>query len=152
MKRHHDKRIPIIIAVVVLVAGIANYTYSQSPQRVTGYVTRVIDGDTVVIEGGERVRLLYIDTPEKGQPCYKEASNRLTELIDGKDIVLERVGENRDKYGRLLRYIFVNDTLVNMVLVREGWAHLYIYDKGPYHDQFIEAEQAAKAEEGCVWK
>lgn len=151
MRKKRSIKLPIVIAVIVIIIGAANYAYNQMPQRTTTSVTKVIDGDTIVVEGGERVRLLYIDTTERGENCYQESKDRLTELINGKEIIMEKSGEDRDKYGRLLRYIFVNNTLVNLVLVQEGLAHLYIYEQGPYHNQFLEAEGTAKEAGGCVW-
>lgn len=138
----------ILIAVYIIVNTINNM-----PSREERIATRIIDGDTIVVEGGERVRLLDIDTPEKGQKCYTEAKDRLAELIDGKEIVLEKRGQDRDVYGRLLRYVIYNDTLINLQLVREGLANLYIENKNtPYYSYFVEAEQAAKAEGLCVWQ
>ena len=140
-----------IIIFVLAMAAIQNFV-SSMPVYSSVVVTRVVDGDTIVVEGGERVRLLDIDTPEKGEPCSANATARLKELIDGKEIGMESRGEDRDTYGRLLRYIYLNDTMINLVMVREGWANLYIYDKGPYYSYFVEAEQAAKAEKLCVWQ
>jgi micrococcal nuclease len=97
--------------------------------------------------------LLDIDTPEKGQTCYKEAKDRLTELIDGKQVELKSGKEDKDTYDRLLRYVFYNGTNINMLMVREGWANLYFYNKDtPYYSQLIEAEQAAKIDGLCVWR
>ena len=122
--------------------------------RETYLVTRVVDGDTVVLESGESVRLLGIDTPERGQECYKEATERLKELVHKKDVDVERDIEDKDRYKRLLRHIFYNGTFVNELLVREGYAYLYFV--GPnsrYNDVLKEAAQAAKAEgAGCLWK
>src|SRR4030042_2567140 len=79
-------------------------------------VTRVIDGDTIEIEGGQKVRYIGIDTPEKVDPrpsvqCYgKEAAAKNKELVEGKRVRLEKDVSETDKYGRLLRYVFVGDT------------------------------------------
>lgn len=145
-------RIPIAI-VVILVAVATLVSHFQQPYTESRIVTRIVDGDTIVVEGGDRVRLLDIDTPEKGQSCYTEAKDRLAELIDGKEVILEKGKEDKDVYGRLLRYIFINDTLINLQMVREGLANLYFYYKDtPYYSYFIEAEQAAKSENLCVWQ
>jgi len=140
-------------AIVLLIAAIISYLPSPAPPSTSVIVTRVVDGDTIVVEGGESVRLLDIDTPEKGEPCATNATNRLKELIDNREVILLSGTEDRDKYDRLLRYVFLNDTLINLVMVREGWANLYIFNKDPrFYDSFIEAEQLAKAENLCVWK
>lgn len=153
-------KIGLIILVVVAITGIINaFIFQNSPtgqfagQKEEKIVTRIVDGDTIVVEGGDRVRLVDIDTAERGEPCYKEARDRLKELIDGKTVILQRTGENEDQYDRLLRYIFYNGTNINALLVREGLANTYFYNKNtPYYSQLIDAEQAAKKEGGCVWK
>ncbi len=149
------RRRPVTLAaaIVLLIAAIVSYFPAPAPLNTAAVVTRVVDGDTIVVEGGESVRLLDIDTPEKGEPCAANATNRLKQLVDGKEVTLVSGTENRDKYDRLLRYVFLNDTLINLVMVREGWANLYIFNKDPrFYDSFLEAEQAAKAEKLCVWK
>jgi micrococcal nuclease len=145
------RRLTLAAAIVILIAAIINLFPAAAPDT-TVVVTRVVDGDTIVVEGGESVRLLDIDTPEKGEPCAANATNRLKDLIDNKEVLLVSGKENRDKYDRLLRYVFLNDTLINLVMVREGWANLYIFNKDPrFYESFLEAEQLAKAENLCVW-
>ncbi|UCG38453.1 MAG: thermonuclease family protein [bacterium] len=84
-------------------------------------VDRVLDGDTVVIEGGERVRLLGIDAPEKGEPFSELALKRLREMTSGRIVELDVCGE-RDPYGRMLALIRVGGENVNSALLREGLA------------------------------
>lgn len=119
----------------------------------SGFVTKIIDGDTVVING-ENVRLLGIDADEKGYECYKEARDRLAELISDKHVKLERDGENKDHYGRYLRYIFVDDINVNLKLVEEGLAIARFFpDNKKYKEEILEAEiEARKNNLGCKWK
>ncbi|MDI6885900.1 MAG: thermonuclease family protein [archaeon] len=76
------------------------------------------------MQNGDKVRLLGINTPEKGQPYYEEATNRLKELIEGKTVTLEKDIEDKDQYERLLRYIYIDDTFVNLEMVREGYANV----------------------------
>lgn len=85
-------------------------------------VVRVIDGDTIVIEGGERVRLLCVDTPERGQPGWAEARDFLRELVEGRAVRLVREDghRNRDRYGRLLRLVYVGDELVQALIITAG--------------------------------
>ena len=100
-----------------------------------------------ILQNGERVRLLGINTPEKGQPYYEEATNRLKELIEGKTIALEKDIEDKDQYGRLLRHIYIDDTFVNLEMVREGYANVYvIHPNVKYSSKFEKAEEEAKAE------
>ncbi|MBI2172776.1 MAG: thermonuclease family protein [Candidatus Aenigmarchaeota archaeon] len=159
-------RAVIAVAVAVIaVMAVALFLYLSGPSgyavsgealahpRETYLVTRVVDGDTVVLESGESVRLLGIDTPERGQECYKEATERLKELILKKDVDVERDIEDKDRYKRSLRYIFLNGTFVNELLVREGYAYLYFIEPNSrYNDALKEAAQAAKAgKTGCLW-
>lgn len=90
-------------------------------------VVKVIDGDTLDIETGERIRLSGIDSPERGECYYKESKSALANLTLNKTIAIQQDITNKDKYGRLLRYIYLEDFLVNEYLVREG--HAKVYDK-----------------------
>jgi len=73
-------------------------------------VTRIIDGDTFEISSGEKIRLLCVDTPEENQKGYEEAKQFLSDLILNKPIRLETENQDKDSYGRLLRYVYVNDS------------------------------------------
>lgn len=91
-------------------------------------VTRVIDGDTIELENGKRVRYLGINTPESVDPrkpveCFgKEASFKNKELVLNKKVVLEKDISEIDKYGRLLRYVYVDNIFVNLELIKQGYA------------------------------
>ena len=80
-------------------------------------VTKVIDGDTIVVEGGYHIRLLGIDADEKNYPCYEEAKKRLEELILNKKVRLEKGSLDLDQYDRCLRYIFLGDENINLEMV-----------------------------------
>lgn len=99
---------------------------SSIPETDQVFVSKVIDGDTIELKDGSRVRLLGINTPEKGELYYQEARNKLKELVEGKKVILESDKEDTDRYGRLLRYVFVDDSFVNVELVQEGYAIVYI--------------------------
>lgn len=121
-------------------------------------VTRVIDGDTIEIEGGERVRYIGIDTPETVDPrktvqCFGvESSKKNKELVEGKMVRLEKDITDRDKYKRLLRYVWLGDTLVNLALVEGGFAHSYSYPPDiKYQDQFVTAERQAREAKLGLW-
>lgn len=88
-------------------------------------VVSVIDGDTIIIEGGKKVRYLGIDTPEIGQPFYEEAKNKNKELVMGKTVRLEVCkAEPRDKYGRFLAYVYIDKTMANVELLKNGYARI----------------------------
>jgi micrococcal nuclease len=121
-------------------------------------VTRVIDGDTFEIEGGERVRLIGIDTPESVKPnstveCFgKEASEYLKSLIEGKEVRLERDRTDRDRYARLLRYAYLGEVFVNEKVVIEGYAESVAYKPDTAKQGILDrAEAAAKIEQRSRW-
>jgi len=122
-------------------------------------VTRVVDGDTIEIEGGEKVRYLGIDTPETVDPrkpvqCFGvEASKKNKELVEGKTVRLEKDITDRDRYSRLLRYVWVDDIFVNLELVKQGFASSYAYPPDiKYQEEFLEAEKEAREAERGLWK
>ncbi len=121
-------------------------------------VVKVIDGDTIKLEDGRVIRYIGVDTPETVHPskpiqCYgKEASNKNRELVEGKKVEIEKDVSETDKYGRLLRYIWVGDIFVNEYLVREGFAHSFTYPPDvKYQDRFREAERKAREEGKGLW-
>lgn len=131
---------------------------TESKQEVTYLVTKVIDGDTIAIKGGQVIRYIGIDTPETVHPskpieCFSaEASNKNKELIEGKRVKLEKDVSETDKYGRLLRYVWIGDIFVNDYLVRQGYAYAFTYPPDvKYSDQFIEAQREAKENNRGLW-
>lgn len=115
-------------------------------------VTGVIDGDTIEIEGGKRVRYIGIDTPETDECFNKEATKKNKELVEGKEVKLEKDISETDKYGRLLRYVWVGSTFVNDYLVRQGYANASSYPPDvKYQDQFRQAEQEGRENSRGLW-
>lgn len=123
------------------------------------HVARVIDGDTIELDGGARVRYLGIDTPETVDPrkavmCFgHEASAYNRALVEGQNVKLVADIENTDKYNRLLRYIYLPDgTFVNLKLVTEGYARAYTYPPNIAHaKQFVTAQHDAQAADRGLW-
>ena len=141
--------------------------YSRNDEGIpllTSRVVRIIDGDTIVVEENglqEKVRLIGINTPESVDPrkkveCFgKEASAFATLLLLGKEVRLESdtSQDDRDKYGRLLRFVFLFDgTLANHVILAEGYGHEYTY-KNPhrYQNDFRTAEADARQGQKGLW-
>lgn len=122
-------------------------------------IDHVVDGDTIKLADGRTVRLLQIDTPEKyGSPeCYgQRASATLRSLLDGGDRVwLERdpALDDVDRYGRLLRYVHVGSTNVNLWLVQRGAASVWFYggDRGRYAARLLRAAERARAARRGLW-
>lgn len=124
----------------------------------TNYVERVIDGDTFELATGEVVRLIGVDAPESVKPgevvqCFgHEASLFLKELVEHHEIRLERDTSERDRYGRLLRYVYLGDDFVNETLVREGYARAKAYRPDIAKQEiFTEAQEKARAEGRGLW-
>lgn len=115
-------------------------------------VTKVIDGDTFLVEGGQKVRMLGIDADERGYPCYTEAKNALEQMVLNKRVLLEPDAEDKDKYGRLLRWVWINDSLVNLELVNQGLAVARFEQDVKYQEEISAAEhEAIENKIGCKW-
>ncbi len=119
-------------------------------------VIRVIDGDTIELETGDRVRYLAIDAPElknKNSDCFSEQAKLKNEsLVLGKLIRLETEFDKKDKYDRVLAYVWVDNILVNIELVRNGFAKTDTFlSRGKYNNQIEEAERIAKEQELGLW-
>ncbi|MEX0933619.1 MAG: thermonuclease family protein [Candidatus Paceibacterota bacterium] len=124
-------------------------------------VVRVVDGDTINVEINgkvESVRYIGIDTPETVDPrkpvqCFGvEASKKNKGLVEGKMVRLEKDITDRDKYDRLLRYVWLGDTLINQTLVEQGYAKSYSYPPNvKYQDKFVAAEKKAREDKLGLW-
>lgn len=121
-------------------------------------VTRVVDGDTVELENGQKVRYIGVDTPESVDPrkpvqCFgKEASVKNEELVLNKRVRLEKDVSETDKYGRLLRYVYVGDTFINLELVKQGYASAATFPPDVnYSGVFKEAEKEARENGRGLW-
>ncbi|MCL4503220.1 MAG: thermonuclease family protein [Deltaproteobacteria bacterium] len=111
-------------------------------------VTQAIDGDTVELAGGARVRLLGIDAPEMardGRPAEflaQQSKDYVARLIVGKTVRLEYDRERYDRYGRLLAYLYLPDgAMVNQMLVRQGLARVYSQAPNLRHQETLNAAQ-----------
>jgi micrococcal nuclease len=118
-------------------------------------VLDVIDGDTfdALVDGSEeRVRLFGVDTPERGDPCYREATDALARLIGG-DVRLRADARNRDSNGRLLRYVYTPEgRSIDAALISDGMAVAWTRD-GALRDGMVALEQSARdAHRGCLWQ
>ena len=114
--------------------------------------TRIIDGDTIEIEGGYRVRYIGIDTPEKGESYYWEALQANRNLVEDRKVRLEKDVEDKDEYGRLLRYVWFDNIMVNAELVRLGYAYSYSYPPNvKYQTYFLQMEKEAREHKRGLW-
>lgn len=136
------------------------------------YVSRVVDGDTLKLSSGERVRLIGIDTPEVHyseklvrdarksgkdikaiQASGAKASAFVKSLCDGKKVRLEFDVEKRDRYGRLLAYVYLEDgTFLNAKIIEEGYAQtLTIPPNVKYADRFLQLQREAREKGKGLW-
>jgi micrococcal nuclease len=126
-------------------------------------VIKIIDGDTIQIEGGRKLRYIGMDTPETVDPrkkvqCFgNEASLRNKDLVLGKQVFLERDISETDKFGRLLRYVYVanqenQQIMINEQLVREGYAYASSYPPDiKYQEKLQAAEREARENKRGLW-
>lgn len=143
------------------VLGVTQETNSASVRlgaTSSATVTKIVDGDTIKLSTGKTVRLIGIDTPETKDPrrpveCFgQEAAQRTTELLSGKTVTLEKDVSETDRYGRLLRYVYVDEILINEQLVAEGYATATKFPPDvKYADKLEQAESAAHQAKTGLW-
>lgn len=153
-----SSRVVQLLLTVALLPVVATAASAAVDTRATSAtVERIIDGDTLVVRGGARVRLVQIDAPESGTECYSAASRlelvRLarpgSQAILEVDPALDRV----DRYGRLLRYVHAGGRNVNVELVRRGAATPWFYggDRGRYAARLLAATASARTARRGMW-
>jgi len=162
---------PFSLILAFILAGLAGYYFfaalDRGPAEEEGKtfysVAEVVDGDTikVKIDGKlETIRLIGIDTPEVASPyrkegCFgKEASEETKKILKNKKIslIVDPMVSDKDKYGRLLRYVFLPDGLfVNAELVKGGFAFNYPYEDFQYLNYFNDLEKQAKNSRLGLW-
>ncbi len=164
-KNKKNKSITVIllaVAVIALIFFCFRYYYREKPTeeeiREKVQVTFVYDGDTIQLEGKRKVRLIGLDAPEinygsKPPDCFaEEAKNIIVQLLNGQTIELETDKEDKDIYGRQLRYIYLDDIFINDFLIRQGYdREMTIPPDTKFSLQFKEAEKEAKAENRGLW-
>jgi micrococcal nuclease len=172
------RRVFLLIALL-LVAGIEFWSMrSQSllrqepvevPQEATSaavsrddeyvVVSHVLDGDTMVLVDGRRVRLIGIDAPEvshegKKEECFsKESKDATARLVGAKKVRLVKDTSDTDSYGRLLRYVYVGDVFVNEVLVQQGYARAWRFPPDEAQSTMLmNAQSQAKQQNHGIWQ
>lgn len=143
-------------SLLVLICATGVSVQAQPPAgALRARVSLVIDGDTVVLDNGEHVRYLGIDTPEEGEPLYWAAKSFNRRLVWRKVVYLEIGRERRDGYGRLLAYIWVERddgwVLVNQEILRAGLARLLVIWPDRYYERLVRALARAQVEKKGLW-
>jgi micrococcal nuclease len=163
----------VLIAYFAWIYFIPKLTEHESRQKETFLVKRVVDGDTFELENGERVRMLGIDTPEKFESSKLDrdaertgrdkktikklgdlSSEYTKKLIGGKKVILvpEPNYEDKDRYGRLLRYVYLEDgTFVNKKIIEDGYANVYRRYPLSKTSEFEQAEKEARENNKGLW-
>ncbi|MFH1854582.1 MAG: thermonuclease family protein [Candidatus Omnitrophota bacterium] len=156
----------LILAIAVMAAAVLFFRAfrclnSCSDEDVL--VSRVIDGDTIELSDGRMVRYIGIDTPElrekegagwvyKPSPYAEKARDLNRRFVEGKDVRLELDAQKLDKYNRLLAYVYSEDKMVNLEMVRQGYAMIYTYPPNvKYTERFLEAQQYARDNKKGLW-
>ncbi len=111
-----------LISLIALISLIFNLKFIKEKQGPSFKVVEVIDGDTFKIDEGKRVRLMGIDAPESGRCLADEAKNKLTDLVQDKDVRLEN--QFTDPYGRVMANVFVGSTYINKEMAASGFVRL----------------------------
>ncbi|MCK4632040.1 MAG: thermonuclease family protein [candidate division Zixibacteria bacterium] len=148
-----------IVFVLVVVALIVGYRLVEEigPDRHPDerfVVVRVVDGDTVELRGGDRLRLLAVDTPEKGQPFYEEACRFLSDQVLAKQVEIIFGGKRRDGYGRLLGFLYIDNVCINEAILRSGMGCLYLFEDNiglPQIEPLLAAQVEAINGDRGIW-
>lgn len=153
-----------LLAIIILSPNNPTITPNEKTAEVLSIgdgelvVSKIIDGDTIELKNGQKIRYIGIDTPETVDPkrpdmCFgKQASDKNRELVEGKSVRLEKDVSETDRFGRLLRYVYVGEIFVNDYLVREGFAHASSYPPDvKFQDKFSEAQREAEANSRGLW-
>lgn len=147
------KRTFLLTSFLILItslAGLSAISHLQKPHP----ITRVIDGDTVELKNGLRVRLININTPEVGECFASEATQLLSNLTLGRKIRLESDKDTLDRFGRRLGYIFLatDGTFVNQTLLEEGAGEFFLdFQNKKYENLLIESAEKARLEKKGLW-
>ena len=154
--------ISLIIALYSISIASANKPLIHYIKPVTALCTRAVDGDTIIVNIAgvkERVRLIGVDTPETKHPRKpvqyfgKEASMFTANMVEGKKVRLEFDQNQRDRYKRLLAYVYLEDgTFLNAEIVKQGFGHAYMKFPFKYLNDFRRYEREARLMKRGLWK
>ncbi len=140
------------ILYIIFVLAVVSLVFIFFPRHEGWQVKEVIDGDSILLKNGETVRYIGIDAPEKSQPYFEEAKEVNRKMVEGKRISLEYDQEIRDKYSRILAYVWMDSLLVNAELIKKGLARLYPFRSNlTYIDTFCLLQKQARGQKIGIW-
>ena len=148
------------IALLTLIIGFFGGSFYNQQKQSTlitkATVTRIIDGDNLELDNGQSIRLYGVGCPEKNQKFSKEAIDLSTQLVLNQQITIEyQPIYTKDRWGRILGYVFIGDKFLNQELVRQGYCQVTIYEKRAklkYQDELLKAQSQAQQEKLGKWK
>jgi micrococcal nuclease len=115
-------------------------------------VKKILDGDTIVLNNGEIIRYIGIDAPERGDSFFLKSTEANRQLLHGGKISLEYDIEKKDRYGRVLAYVWLDTLLVNAELVKRGLASVYLFAPNlKYRELFTSLQKQAREESLGIW-
>ncbi len=145
----------IIDSVNNIVSQNSDFKINSEFEQVT--IVRIIDGDTIVDDKDRKIRLIGINTPELNNNdinyCFAvKSKNVVSSLVLDKSIKLEKDVSDIDKYGRLLRYVWFDDKMLNKILLEEGYAQVSTYAPDvKYQEMFLDTQKKAKNNKVGLW-
>jgi micrococcal nuclease len=149
---------PLVLVVLLGVLALAAFAFlSRGSSKRNAVVARVIDGDTIELVGGQRVRLVQIDTPEKHVECYGDQASAITTrlLPAGTRVRVEQDSklDQVDRYNRELAYVWKGDEDLNVTLVRDGAAGVWFFGgrRGRYANKLLSAADQARVDRTGLW-
>lgn len=141
-----NKVVQVIPQAVPSITPISSATFAK--------VVRVIDGDTIVIDSGQKIRYIGMNTPEvETSECFATVASEINKnLVLGKMVKLEKDVSETDKYGRLLRYVYVDEIFIDDYLVKNGYAKVMtVPPDTKYEDEFLRSQKYAKESNLGLW-
>jgi len=150
-------RLGLVAVLVVIIVGF-RLAMQVGPERYPKdrfVVKEIVDGDTIELDGGDRLRLLAVDAPEADEPFFEEATSFLRDLLDDQPIRVVFDETRRDRYGRLLGYVYVDSVFVNEALLARGFGYVYLFSdndrRRPEVGQLLAAQRQAMDERAGLW-
>jgi micrococcal nuclease len=158
--RRASRLVPLLVLFFLL--ALAAPAAAPGPRALAGVAVKVVDGDTIhvrVAERVEKVRYIGVNTPEVhhptlgAQPGAQEAWDLNRQLVGGRQVRLELDVQERDRYGRLLAYVWVGETMINAELVRRGYAQVMTVPPNVRHQGlFLSLQRAAREAGRGLWR
>ena len=142
------KQVTLLLVLCFSLVNCENFNFSATHE---GRVIKVVDGDTFkILQRDEEViiRLAEIDAPEYNQPFWKKSKQALERYVAGKQVTIEEF--DRDRYGRIVGHVYLNDIWVNGELVQQGYS--YVYERYAVSKKLYELESEAVKNQRGIWK